>query len=102
MLQISVDRKASASMTSYHSSPRIRIPNTSRQVIHEGTFEEATATLQVWGAALQSIQQQGVDANINTQVPDFIAGFFEKAVESGYGEENVMALVKVLKTDSEH
>ena len=41
-------------------------------------LEEATATLQVWGAALRSIQQQGVDANINTQVPDFIAGFFKK------------------------
>ena len=71
------------------------------KVIHEETFHECSATLQVWGAALQRIQQQGVDANINTQVPDFVASFFKKAVDAGYGEENVMALVKVLQNDSE-
>ncbi len=70
------------------------------KVIHEGSFHECTATLQVWGAALQRIQQQGVDANINTQIPDFVASFFKKAVDAGYGEENVMALVKVLQGDS--
>lgn len=70
------------------------------KVIHEGSFHECTATLQVWGAALQRIQQQGVDANINTQIPDFVASFFKIAVDAGYGEENVMALVKVLQGDS--
>lgn len=69
------------------------------QVIQDESYNECTATLQVWGAALQRIQQQGVDANINTQVPDFIASFFKKAVDAGYGEENVMALVKVLQGD---
>ena len=66
------------------------------KVIHEESFHKSTATLQVWGAALKRVQQQGVDANINTEVPDFVAGFFKKAVAAGYGEENVMSLVKVL------
>ncbi len=70
------------------------------KVIHEERFQERTATLQVWGAALQRIQQQGVDADINTDIPDFVASFFKKAVDAGYGEENVMALVKVLNGDS--
>ena len=70
------------------------------KVIHEESFHQCTATLQVWGAALQRIQQQGVDANINTEMPDFIASLFKKAVDAGYGEENVMALVKVLQGDS--
>ncbi len=70
------------------------------KVIHEESFHECTATLQVWAAALQRIQQQGVDANINTEIPDFVASFFKKAVDAGYGEENVMALVKVLQSDS--
>jgi len=70
------------------------------KVIHEGSFHECTATLQVWGAALQRIQQQGVDAKINTEIPDFIDGFFKRAIAAGYGEENVMALVKVLQGDS--
>ncbi len=66
------------------------------KVIHEESFHECTATLQVWGAALQRIQQQGVDANINTEIPDFVASFFKKAVNAGYGEQNVMSLFKVL------
>ena len=69
-------------------------------VIHEKSFHECTATLRVWDAALQRIQQQGVDADINTEIPDFVASFFKKAVDAGYGEENVMALVKVLQGDS--
>jgi 3-hydroxyisobutyrate dehydrogenase-like beta-hydroxyacid dehydrogenase len=67
------------------------------KVIQDERFHECTATLQVWGAALHHIQQQGVDANINTEIPDFIASFFKKAIDAGYGEENVMALVKVLR-----
>ncbi len=70
------------------------------RVIHEESFHDCTATLRVWGAALQRIQQQGVDAAINTDFPDFVAGFFKKAIDAGYGEENVMALVKVLQSDS--
>jgi 3-hydroxyisobutyrate dehydrogenase-like beta-hydroxyacid dehydrogenase len=73
-------------------------PNIQRyaKVIHEGSFDKCTATLQVWGAALQRIQQQGVDAAINTEIPNFVASFFKKAVNAGYGGKNVMSLVKVL------
>jgi len=67
-------------------------------VIHTAGFDHCTATLQVWGAALQQIQRQGRDAGINTDFPDHLAGLFEKAVEAGHGEEHVMALVKVLRT----
>ena len=66
------------------------------KVIHEERFHESTATLQVWAAALQRIQQQSVDAQINSEFPDFVAGLFKKAIDAGYGDENVMALVKVL------
>ncbi len=66
------------------------------KVIRDESYQKCTATLQVWGAALRRIQQQGVDAGISTEIPDFIAGFFNKAVDAGYGEQNVMALVKVL------
>ncbi len=67
------------------------------QVIEDGTYHECTATLRVWGAALERIRQQGKDAGISTEIPDFIAGYFNRAVEAGYGEENVMALFKILK-----
>ena len=68
-------------------------------VIHSAGFENRAATLNVWDAALQRIRTQGKDAGINTDFPDFVSSLFEKAVDAGHGEENVMALVKVLRRD---
>jgi 3-hydroxyisobutyrate dehydrogenase-like beta-hydroxyacid dehydrogenase len=68
-------------------------------VIHSAGFENRTATLHVWDAALQRIRIQGEDAGINTDFPGFVSSLFKKAVDAGYGEENVMALVKVLRSD---
>jgi 3-hydroxyisobutyrate dehydrogenase-like beta-hydroxyacid dehydrogenase len=67
------------------------------QVIHEGHFDDFTASLQVWSEALLHIQQQGIDAAISTEIPDFIAGLFDRALEAGYAQKNVMSLIKVLQ-----
>lgn len=67
------------------------------EVIHSGDFENCTATLQVWSSALERIQTQGRDASIDTGFPDFVDHLFKKAIKAGYGEENVMSLVKVLR-----
>jgi 3-hydroxyisobutyrate dehydrogenase-like beta-hydroxyacid dehydrogenase len=69
-------------------------------IIHSGDFGKCTATLQVWRAALQHIQTQARDAGINTDFPDYVDNFFEKAIDAGYGEDSVMSLVKVLRIDS--
>lgn len=69
-------------------------------VIHSADFENCTATLRVWRAALQRIQAQGQDAGINTDFPDYVDGLLRKAVDAGYGEEHVMAMVKILRSDS--
>ena len=66
-------------------------------VIHSAEFEKRTATLHVWDAALQRIRAQGEDAGIDTDFPDFVSGLFRKAVDAGYGEEHVTALIKVLR-----
>ncbi len=67
------------------------------ELIHSADFKDSTATLRIWRSALQPIQQQGRDAGINTDFPDHVGRLLEKAEESGYGEENVMAMVKVLR-----
>ena len=46
---------------------------------------------------MKRIQQQGGDADINTDFPDYVASLFKKAINAGYGQENVMSLVKVLR-----
>lgn len=66
-------------------------------VIKDESYQEYTASLRVWGAALERIRQQGKDAGINTEFPEFVGSHFDSAIEGGYGEENVMALFKLLK-----
>ena len=66
-------------------------------VIHSGDYKNCTATLQVWGEALERIQMQGRDSGIDTSFPDFMSNLFNKAIKSGYSEEHVMSLIKVLR-----
>ena len=78
----------------FPESPNVQ---TLTQTVHEDTFGECTATLDVWGEALAKIQQQGIDAGINTDFPDFAANYFKKASAAGYGQGHAMAVYKVLR-----
>jgi len=67
------------------------------QVIHSGKFDNPGATITVWDGALQRIQRQAQDAEINSEVPDFISSLFKRAKTMGLGEEDVAALIKVMR-----
>ncbi len=69
------------------------------EVIESGSFDDFTASLQVWGEALDHIRRQGVDAGINTEIPDFMASLFDRAIAAGQGRKHVMALIRVLQRD---
>ena len=69
-------------------------------VVHSGIYDEPGATLSVWDGALQRIQTQAKDSGINTEVPDFISSFFRRAIAAGYGEEDVAAVIKVMRTNN--
>jgi 3-hydroxyisobutyrate dehydrogenase-like beta-hydroxyacid dehydrogenase len=43
---------------------------------------------------------QARDTGINSEIPDFVSRLFKRAISAGYGEEDVAALIKVLKRDS--
>ena len=68
------------------------------EVVHSGKFDEPGATLNVWQGALQRIQNQAKDSGINSEVPDFIAGFFKRAIAAGYGEEDIASIIKVMRS----
>jgi len=70
------------------------------EVVHSGKFDEPGATLTVWDGALQRIQNQARDAGINREVPDFISGFFKRAIAAGYGDEDIAAIIKVMRAGS--
>ena len=63
-------------------------------------YGETGATLNVWDGALQRIQSQAKDSMINSEVPDFISSFFKRAIAVGYGEEDVAAIIKVMRNNN--
>lgn len=66
------------------------------RIIRDADYGQPTATLQVWGEALARIQMQARDAGISAAVPDFIAGYFQRAVGMGLGQEEAIAIYKTL------
>lgn len=66
------------------------------RVIKDADYNHPTATLQVWGAALGHIQEQARESGIPSDIPDFIAGYFQRAVGMGLGQEEAIAIYKTL------
>lgn len=67
------------------------------EVIHAGAFGDPGATISVWAGAVDRIREQAVDAKINSEVPDFVSSFINRAIAAGHGEEDIAALIKVLR-----
>ena len=65
-------------------------------IIRDANYDHPTATLQVWGEALARIQMQARDAGIPSAIPDFIAGYFQRAVGMGLGQQEAIAIYKTL------
>lgn len=70
------------------------------QVIHSNKYDAPEATIAVWNGALERIRTQARDTGINSEIPDFVSRLFKRAISAGYGEEDIAALIKVLKRDS--
>ncbi len=66
------------------------------RIIKDAAYDHPTATLQVWGEALARIQMQACDAGISPAVPDFIAGYFQRAIGMGLGSQEAIAIYKTL------
>jgi hypothetical protein len=49
---------------------------------------------------VERIRGQAVDARINGEIPDFISGFIKRAIAAGHGEEDIAALIKVLRASA--
>ncbi len=68
-------------------------------IIKDDIYDHPTATLQVWGEALARIQLQARDAGIPSAIPDFIAGYFNRAMGMGLGQQEAIAIYKTLLVD---
>lgn len=59
-------------------------------------YDDPGATLAVWNEALKRIQRHTRLAGINSEVPDFVACLFDRAIAAGCGEQDLAAVFKVL------
>lgn len=64
-------------------------------IVADNDYDSTTASRSVWAEALERIRRQGREAGIDTEIPDFFASLFGRALAAGHGERNVMSLVKV-------
>jgi 3-hydroxyisobutyrate dehydrogenase-like beta-hydroxyacid dehydrogenase len=69
-------------------------------IVVSGNYQARTATLQVWYEALRRLCAASQDAGISVEVPDFIAGLFQRALAHGYGSEELAALIKSMRSSS--
>ncbi len=67
------------------------------ETVKEDAFGDPTATLSVWNAGLQRIREHSRGAEINSEVPDLVAGILDRAETTGHGGEHIAAMVKVLR-----
>jgi 3-hydroxyisobutyrate dehydrogenase-like beta-hydroxyacid dehydrogenase len=68
------------------------------ETIRTGAFDAPGATIGVWFAAIEKIRAQARGAGLNSEVPDFIASFFQRAIAMGFGDEDTAAIIKVLRS----
>jgi 3-hydroxyisobutyrate dehydrogenase-like beta-hydroxyacid dehydrogenase len=74
------------------------------EIVHAGAYELQSlydgASIRVWEEVVQRLQTQARDTEMNCELPDFISNIFKRAVASGIGEEDLAALIKVLRDNS--
>ena len=70
-------------------------------MVHADSYEvgaiHAGASIKTWEGCIQLIQDHARLNEMNSEVPDFFSNLFNRALDSGYGDEDVAAIVKVLR-----
>lgn len=69
----------------------VHADNFAVDAIHPG------ASVRTWEGCIQLIQDHARVNAMNSDVPDFFSKLFKQTLDAGYGEEDVAALVKVLR-----
>ncbi|MEE8288825.1 MAG: NAD(P)-binding domain-containing protein [Nitrosomonadaceae bacterium] len=68
------------------------------EIVHSGDFSQPSATLNVWNVANEHIRIHAQDMKINTEFPDFVSKLLTRAEDAGYGDEDIAAIVKLLRS----
>ncbi|OAB36849.1 3-hydroxyisobutyrate dehydrogenase [Paenibacillus macquariensis subsp. defensor] len=67
------------------------------EVIQTETYDKPQSSLNMCMVTVELLMEQACEAGINNQFPVFINSLFKKALDAGYGDEEVGALIKVMR-----
>ena len=67
------------------------------EVIQSGDFTITQSPMKISVEATERIARAARERGIDDGIPSFIASLFERAAAAGYGDEEVAALIKVLR-----
>jgi 3-hydroxyisobutyrate dehydrogenase-like beta-hydroxyacid dehydrogenase len=66
-------------------------------VIQSGDFKVSESPMKISIEATERMAQAARDSGINDEFPSFVSGLFQRAADAGYGDEEVAAIIKVLR-----
>lgn len=67
------------------------------QVIQTNNYSSPESTLKTSGSDIIRLIRQAHEAGINDELPIFAANLFKRAIDAGYGPEEHVALIKILR-----
>ncbi|MDJ0957699.1 MAG: hypothetical protein QNI91_12605 [Arenicellales bacterium] len=65
--------------------------------IVEGRLEQTEAPLEVWAATADYMIESAEEAGFSSEIPLFIRGLFERAINQGLGRHSIGELIKILR-----
>lgn len=65
--------------------------------IKDGSYANPDVTVRVWNGVSHRLQKQASDRGINSEFPDFTTGVVARAMRAGFEDEDVAALIKILR-----
>lgn len=67
------------------------------QALHNNDFKNPSASINVYSGVMDRILSQATTAGIDTSIPEFASMLYKKGVAAGLGDEEVVALIKLLR-----
>lgn len=67
------------------------------QVLQNNKFENPSASINVYNGVVERILSQATTAGIDASIPEFASMLYKKGVAAGLGDEEVVALIKLLR-----
>ncbi|UNK16124.1 NAD(P)-binding domain-containing protein [Paenibacillus sp. N3/727] len=67
------------------------------EVIQTETYDNPLSSVDMCMTTVELLMEQAREAGINNEFPVFAQGLFKKALDSGYGQEELGALIKVMR-----